>query len=324
MIRHNIISEFTTGETISLDLILKEAVVQNTSAGKPYLSCTFTDGTSEIRSNVWDWHAAVPTIGPVYTVTGSITEFAERQQIKIKEFAVADNQDTSRFEPQCLMPQSAEYYYNKCLELIDQIPNQEIRKLVALLYVDKKEGLIHGTAAKGIHHAGHGGLIFHLYDTAMHAVRIYNNCTQSIPLPIDFSLVLGGALVHDIGKPDTYKIEGALIDMTLTGRLMEHLAHGAELVRQAAKILGTPQDTVELLVHIVLSHHGKLEYGSPVCPCFMEAHIVNLADGISATLQAIAEANVDAPASADFTNKIFVCGNVQHLKQTYVAELLNK
>jgi 3'-5' exoribonuclease len=102
---------------------------------------------------------------------------------------------------------------------------------------------------------------------------------------IDRDVAVTGALLHDIGKLDAYALEGDAIEMTDQGRLYGEIALGYYRIRTAVESLeGFPPDTGQALLHIILSHHGQLEHGSPVIPCTREATLVHMADNLGGKL----------------------------------------
>lgn len=115
-------------------------------------------------------------------------------------------------------------------------------------------------------------------------------------LPVDRSLVVAGALLHDVGKVEEYAFEGDAIEFSEVGNLIGHIALGYYMVRKAIeRIEGFPSDLATALLHIVLSHQGRLEWGSPVEPKTAEAFIVHHADSVDAHIYQIARAGLEAP-----------------------------
>ena len=102
---------------------------------------------------------------------------------------------------------------------------------------------------------------------------------------IDRDLAVTGALLHDVGKIEAYALEGDSIELTDAGRLQGEIALGYYLVRREMDgIAGFPAETAQALLHIVLSHHGQLEHGSPVVPCTREATLVHMIDNLGGRL----------------------------------------
>lgn len=135
-------------------------------------------------------------------------------------------------------------------------------------------------AAKRYHHAYRHGLLEHSLSVAAAVSAL----AEIFP-GIDRELALTGALLHDLGKLDTYRRLGAEIEMTDVGRLHGEIALGYARVRdEIAAIQGFPTELAQALLHIILSHHGALAHGSPVVPCTREATLVHMADNLGSKL----------------------------------------
>jgi 3'-5' exoribonuclease len=135
-------------------------------------------------------------------------------------------------------------------------------------------------AAKHYHQAYDHGLLEHSLTVAQAVSAL-----AAIFPGLDRDLALTGALIHDIGKLDTYARVDGQIEMTDAGRLHGEIALGYHRIRRELEhLLGFPQELGQALLHIVLSHHGSLEHGSPVVPCTREATLVHMADNLGSKL----------------------------------------
>jgi 3'-5' exoribonuclease len=135
-------------------------------------------------------------------------------------------------------------------------------------------------AAKRYHQAYRHGLLEHSLTVAQAVGAI------SVTFPgIDRDISVTGALLHDIGKLETYELEGGTISMSDQGRLHGEIALGYYRIRRAIERLdGFPVELEQALLHIILSHHGSLEHGSPVVPCTREATLVHMIDNLGGRL----------------------------------------
>ena len=140
-------------------------------------------------------------------------------------------------------------------------------------------------ASTGNHHAALGGLLKHTVEVGVIAKTIAKTCAA------DWDLVLAGVLLHDIGKLEAYRWEG-VFEMTEPGYLVGHVVQGALMLDGRLDALDPPLDAREawLLLHLVLSHHGELAFGSPVRPMIVEAEVLHAADHASATTTNMADA----------------------------------
>ena len=140
--------------------------------------------------------------------------------------------------------------------------------------------MLKSPAAKSIHHVKVGGLVEHILSISQLMVFV----AQQYP-HLNFDLLVFGAIFHDLGKIWELEWTNKGIRYTDKGRLVGHLVMSAELVeKKASQILGFPEDQIMILKHIILAHHGKLEYGSPKVPMLLEAYVVWMIDDMESIL----------------------------------------
>jgi 3'-5' exoribonuclease len=166
--------------------------------------------------------------------------------------------------------------------LIRSVGDPYLKKLLAHFFKksDWWERFQEAPAAKGIHHAYVGGLLEHSLSVAGIADFLSSHYQG-----VDRSLLIAGALLHDIGKLVELTMEGGVVDYTVQGRLKGHLVIGSEMVAQAAaKIADFPEDVLAQLQHLILSHHGRQEFGSPTVPMTVEAFILSFLDDLDAKM----------------------------------------
>ncbi len=317
----NKIDELEVGCTVYDTFMLTEATVRQTNTRPPrdYLSVTFSVGNVTIDGKMWNWPrgAAVPETKKVYDVAATVGEYLGKKQLTITELSVAEDQDLTDFVPSVGI--SKIELWATLITFIDSIENEKLKHIVSYCYTLYKEEILATTAGKKMHHVGLGGLALHTIEVACNAGAL---TLANKHLQINEPLVIAGALLHDIGKIYTYYMEDAVLDVTIPGMLYDHITMGVVILHLANSVLGAEYNNeINLLQHIIVSHHGELEYGSPVTPKFMEAYIVNWADNISATLDMINTANLKA-GDADKTEKIYACSNREHITQNYVMRML--
>lgn len=318
------IADMDVGKNVMGTLVLASAEVRKTNSRppRPFLQATLTDGTEQITGMLWQWNpeAGAPEAGLVYDIGAQVSEYQGKKQLNLSLLRVSANQDASEFE--AVYDCDVMALYDRALAAISQIENEGLRELCRYIYVTYKQQIIRSTSAVGVHHVGAGGNLVHtmeVYDTGMDIAKRYKD-------RISIDLVAAGALCHDIGKADTYKIDGPVIDYTEDGNLFDHIIIGLEFIDTANARLGNKYiEQATLLKHIIASHHGQKEYGSPVTPKFLEAYIVNMADGISATIDTIWQANLKAIRdNKNMTDRIWSQGNQPHFLQQAIAEKLSR
>ncbi|MGH2881800.1 MAG: 3'-5' exoribonuclease YhaM family protein [Solirubrobacteraceae bacterium] len=165
-------------------------------------------------------------------------------------------------------------------ELLGTIQNPHLRGLLSALFAEAWTGYREAPAGKRYHHAYRHGLLEHSLTVAQSVSAI-----SAMFGGIDRDVAVAGALLHDIGKLDAYELRGTSISMSDDGRLQGEIALGYYRVRRTIDRLdGFPAELAQAVLHIILSHHGALEHGSPVVPCTREATLVHMIDNLGGRL----------------------------------------
>ena len=310
------------GDHISLRMVLTKAEIRKTKTNKPYLQATFSDGTDTVSGNIWDWAAALPELG-VYDVSAVAGEYMGKKQLNNIVMRWSDNQDKSAFGIK--YTDDVQGYVTMFNNFLSRIKNETLRNIVADVYSQVTTSFATASSAIGVHHVGAGGNLAHTCEVALLSSTIACSL-QVLGYDVNEDLCIAGALLHDIGKIDTYEIDGPAVNMTLDGNMADHIALGFARLQQSVVAQQHP-DVTRLLGHIILSHHGSKEFGSPVTPKFMEAYVVNYADGISAMMDTLHSYNTKAEEEQRpgiFTERIFTANNSEHLLQRAVYAFLQE
>lgn len=322
----SIINSFQKGQQVRVRLPLIDAGVRQTNTKPPklFLDATFTDGPETISGKIWNWpeKATVPETKKCYDIVGSVSEFNGTLQLTLLSMSLSENQDVSEFSLDFGLDTSM--LYEQAAQLIRSISNEKLRKITDYIYWSNISAICNSTSAISVHHMGIGGNLLHSIEVAKTAIAtgaIYPDAD------IKVDLLCAGALLHDIGKLPTYIMDGPYIEYTMDGNLLDHITLGILMLADAGKALAADgiDVTVEikLLQHIIASHHGQLEWGSPVTPKFVEAWLIHFADRISATVDTLARENIKSSDSI-YTAKVFACGNRPHLKQKLINDILGQ
>jgi 3'-5' exoribonuclease len=234
----------------------------------------------------------------VVIVDASIDEFAGKLQLTIKkmakseEYEIKDFIDGSKFDTQ--------KQFNKLLKYISSVKNQYLLELLESIFVkDTKfaEKFRKATAAERAHHAWVGGLLDHILELLDMVDPICEHYSS-----LDKDLVLTGIILHDIGKVEELTIDKS-ITRTRSGYLIGHLSLGALFIdKKIDTIKNFPENLRDQVVHLILSHHGKLEWGSPVKPMTIEALLLHYLDNISSKLNIATKIINDTSKEEIFTN----------------------
>ncbi len=277
------INDLEVGEDL-LDepLLLRDMVRRTTRDDRLYLLCTFGDKTGQIGGIFWDLPAQIDAWirpGLVLYVTGKVSRYKEVLQINVTDAYPQEHPDLSDF-----LPSSARSQAEMIAELRERVEGlaEPWRGLLShlLLAEDFLPHFANAPAAKTLHHACVGGLLEHSLSMAHVAALLADHYPH-----VDRDLLIAGALVHDMGKVWEYSFEGSF-EVSEDGQLVGHIARAAFVIEQAAAELDnvSPADVREL-VHLVLSHHGTMEWGSPVTPKTLEAILLHQIDLLDSRVQ---------------------------------------
>lgn len=314
------IKDLTVGSLCEITLVVKSATARETKAKKPYLQLEFFDGTDTIAANYWDWTSGkVPEVNSILDIQGQVTEWMGRTQLTVRSMVTNTTKTLSEFAPNSGVNLSD--VYKDAYELLSAVNDDMLRSLSLAILEELKTYWLTVPGAVSVHHNYIGGTLVH----SVSAAKIAKAIAQNVP-EANVDLCVVGALLHDLGKLYTYRMHGVSIEMTDEGILYEHSFIGAEFIGNFADAhldTDNPENERKLRVlrHIILSHHGKLEYGAAITPKCIEAFIVSHADGIDATVEQIRAAANKSTANTKWTERIYTLNNCQVLKPDYIADV---
>jgi 3'-5' exoribonuclease len=305
MEKRRFIKNLTEGEQVDDLFMVKSVRLAETRAGKPYLSLIFADRSGEVGGPAWDNAEALEKIcvvGAVVRVSGTVQNYRDKLQLKVDHIDAAGEQ-TVRMDDfvaaSSRNPAAMEAELNEC---IAGLGNEHLRKLLKKIFTrtDVGQRFLGAPAAKGVHHAYRGGLLEHSLSMA----RVASLLAGHYP-GVDRDLVISGALLHDIGKTVELQNEVGVIDYTSIGRLKGHIVIGSEFVaREAETVKGFPRELLVHIQHLILSHHGRQEFGSPVVPMTAEAMLLSFIDDMDAKMNLVEQLRTklttDEPAWSDY------------------------
>lgn len=255
--------------------------------GRVFLSMVVGDVTGQIDTRAWDNVDTIKDlfdVGDLVQIKGQIQIFHNRKQLIVHKLERKEKSDFDMNEFIAQSKYNSEDLFIELVNMVNQMSNQHIKELVlsTLNDPDIKMKLHKAPAAKSIHHATIGGLIEHIVSIC----KIMNFFASHYTF-LNKDLLIFGAIFHDLGKVWELTWEEGF-QYTDRGRLLGHLYMAAELVdRKSARILGFPEELKDILKHIILSHHGKLEYGSPKRPKFLEAMLVAMVDDLDSKMDTV-------------------------------------
>ena len=315
------IRDLEVNQTVTIPCVVKSATARETKAKKPYLSLEFYDGVDTIMGNYWDWTSGnIPAVNTILDVTAQVTEWQGTKQLNVKKLVVNLEKHISEFAPES--GYNIAEVFKQAYECTLNVRDDALRNLTLSILDTLQERWLSVPGAVGVHHAYVGGTLVHSLSVARIACAI----SKLIPGASDDLCFVGG-LLHDIGKLFTYELDGVKIRMTDEGQLFDHVFMGANFISNYAEdcpgVDVSMPDTyfkISMLTHIILSHHGKLEYGAAVPPLSMEALIVSHADGVDASTQQIIEQSKKL-GNAVWTDRIYALSNKPHITTQFMERL---
>lgn len=239
----------------------------------------------------------------VVEIEYTMDNYMGKPQLTISSIKKAPDEMIKQFVP------SSEHdgvaVFSMLLDKVNNFNDRELKAIVNKIMLDNREALEVYPAAFRLHHAIVGGLMLHTASIVEMAEKI---CT--IYPNVNRELLLSGAILHDVAKTFEMKTgkSGLCSGYTMGGELIGHLVKGAMYIEETAKSLGINSDMVTLLEHMVLSHHGVPEFGSPVRPMFLEAEILSTLDELDAKIFEINNAT-DKVGVGEFTERQWALDN---------------
>lgn len=319
-------NNLTVGDTVVCQLMVFAASSLLTKTNKPYLAAKLGNKTGTIEARLWTLPPGfvLPKVGSVYTVNATVGEFANVKQLNIATMSPVETYDEADFTIEVPNRVSMAEFDKMIVGIREELTKDQSTLLFDVfdrILEIYSNTLLTATAACGVHHAGVGGWAKHTAEVVYFTEAIYSAMPNDAKEHIRRGLLFLGAFLHDIGKLKSYAFDTGVPVMTDSGKLLDHIVEGICIVHTAmhevyakaspekAAIYEQQMRDVELLEHIIASHHTELEWGSPVNPVTLEAVIICHADQLSASIDTITTALKEA--TEPWTQKIFTQHNRQ-------------
>lgn len=299
-----VLPELAFGDRVQHVLRVVERAEQSTKNGEPFVRLILGNASGHIETSpIWSdklaegW-ADGAELGAVVQVIGRISRYQAKRQLELTAPVRVIPIESVRIEE--FLP-TIDGDVTKLWDALDryrsEITSPKLQRVLSLFFADDdfRVRFERIPASLGGHHAQIGGLLLHVWEVT----RIARAIAQTVRANID--LVTAGALLHDIGKVEAYDVTTAGFTRTAAGHLIEHVALGCLMLERkltgSDAVLCTDEERLELQ-HFILSHHGALEFGSPVRPLTLEAEILHWADEASAKSNDMLESLGDPDAFA--------------------------
>lgn len=309
----NGIRSYAVGDQVEQFLLIKSSTKGVASNGKPFLSLVLQDKTGEIEAKLWDVspeQEKIYTAPTIIKVLGDIQNYRGKLQLRIKRIRPANSQDNVQIEDFLeKAPVSVEKMQEIVTEYIYAINNPKLQRITRYLMKKYEKQFFMYPAATTNHHEFVSGLAYHVVSM----LRLAEKICELYP-SLNKDLLYAGIILHDLGK--VHELSGPVAtSYTVEGTLLGHITMMVDEIGKAAQELGIDGEEITLLKHIILSHHGKAEWGSPKPPLVMEAEVLHYIDNLDAKINMMERA-LENTKPGQFTERIFALDNRSLYKPT--------
>jgi 3'-5' exoribonuclease len=316
-----VIKEFIANEDVSTYFLIKSIEIKQTRTTPPkdYFDLVLVDQTGEITAKMWDIGSldkeSFASMQVVFA-KGNVHLYRDKLQFKVEQLRKATEQDGVSISQFIRMsPIPPQQLFDTIKQTTLSIQEPMIRDIVQFCLNRSAEKLLSYPAAKSIHHAFLGGLAYHM----VRMLEIAEFLIKTRPF-LQADLLRAGIILHDIAKTEELEaVQGVVSDYSLTGKLIGHISLASNWVVEAAITLQVPlsDPRVIALQHMILAHHNKGEYGSPVQPQLPEAVALHYIDLVDSRLQAVEDAMQSLSPQTAWTPPIKAVENMAMYKMTW-------
>jgi len=266
-------------------------VILKQGASGPFLDLKLWDGETEAPGRFWGFDGQPPRANTVLWVEGGVGLYNNQIQLTLSSFrsAAAGEYRSDAFLPRC--PVDGDLLWERLRRLVREVTRPALARLLSVVFDDPGQAASFRLAPAAVrhHHAYLGGLLHHTVSVTERALAM------AVDGRVDRDILVTGALLHDLGKTEEYSWEGVTLGVTDRGRFVGHIALGMIKVSAlAASVPGLDGLLLDQVLHILASHHGSRDWGSPVEPCTREAMLVHMADLADSRLFKMEEARAAA------------------------------
>jgi 3'-5' exoribonuclease len=274
------------GDRVERVMVVAKKVRRDFTGGK-FLLFQFSDMDGVLKGVLWEPADEIERgirVDDVVRVSGEIQDYQGSLQLRVSRLERLEEGD---YDPSIFLPVSnrpVDELYGEILKIIAGIGNEDLRGLLQAIFEDDEFGknIKRAPAAKGWHHSYIGGLVEHIYDMSQLALK-----AADVYPDVDRDLLLAGVLVHDLGKIEELSVTNH-IDYSDSGRLLGHIILGIEFLFEYLRGMEEfPKELEMKLMHMIVSHHGLLENGSPIRPMTVEALLLHYIDNLDAQVRGV-------------------------------------
>lgn len=300
------VKDFNEGERLEVNLLISNLVKGTTNSGAPYLSLNLQDNSKAIEAKLWDVKPELANqleTGKVYNFSLEIIKYKNNLQAKVLKVLPISESEINMEDFLFKSPVPIEELKNTIQSGLNSIDNENIARIVSAMLNYYANGLYEYPAASKIHHNFIGGLATHTTGMLKIAQAISGLYPQ-----INKDYLYAGCILHDLGKIEELT-SPVVTEYSTTGKLLGHISIMDARIAEIGRDLKL-EDSEELLIlrHMILAHHGELEYGSPMRPATLEAEVLSMIDNLDAKINIIDKA-LSEIKEGEFTQKLFAMDN---------------
>jgi 3'-5' exoribonuclease len=287
LLKKTFVNAISAGQPIDDIFVVRDKQIAFKKDGDPYLTLSLVDRSGDIKAVAWDNVEAISkafVAGDYVRIRGSAAEYRGALQLVVQDI---NRLDPAQINARDFLPtteRSVDQMLGRLIQISQTVKDEHLSRLLSTFFEDKNfvDRFKTAPAAKKMHHAYLGGLLEHTLSIAMLIQAIADHYKG-----IDKDLLLTGGILHDIGKVHEFSYE-THIDYSDAGRLLNHIVIGVEMIEsKIATISDFPEDIALVLKHMIVSHHGTRDFGSPEPPKTLEAIILNYLDELDAKVMAV-------------------------------------
>ncbi|MGL4336871.1 MAG: 3'-5' exoribonuclease YhaM family protein [Turicibacter sp.] len=305
------IKDLVVKSTVTVDLMIKAVSQGLTTSRKPYLKLEFMDNSGTIFANKWTVTPEELTLfnsGQIVTVKGVVQLYHAQKQLNVETMALKEGEvDYSLFVESSKYP--VETLRGHIKSYLDEMSLGYYKAITEAFITEYGDKFYVHPAASRMHHHFKSGLVQHVFEM----LKMASQYCDLYPT-LNRDLVYAGIVMHDMGKLFEMECTNFInTEYTIEGTLIGHISIMVSLIDEKSKELGFEGQEIMLLKHMVLSHHGKLEWGSPKEPLIIEAELVHYLDVVSAKLTAL-EMHLEQCEVGNMTERIGMLENRRFYK----------
>lgn len=300
------ITQRAVGETIDEFLLIKQSIKGVTTTGNPFMSLVLQDKSGDIEAKLWDTkdeHEKLFAAETIVRVGGEIHNYRGKNQLRIKSIRPAkpeENQSIGDLLP--ASEKSTEQLFEEIMQYLFEMENPQIQRITRHILKKHQQNILTFPAATRNHHDYVSGLADHVVSM----LRLGKALLGIYPT-LNKDLLYAGIILHDIGK--VFELSGPIATTyTVEGNLLGHISIMVTEISKTADELEIDGEEVMLLQHMVLSHHGKEEWGSPKRPMIKEAEMLHYIDNIDAKMMMLDRA-LEKTKPGEFSERLFPLEN---------------